>query len=1813
MTTVLFTGATMGITQGQPKEGLIAGHQYQIGKLITTGGTGAVYACRDIHANNSGLVLKMIPSLSLGPECTHDMSLELSLMQQLRHPNLVRTLDFGVMEGSGELFLVEERLNGVELFSATEGMSSEEVLSMMIELLKGLRYLHARGIIHGGLNPSRIIVCDGAMEERNERLKLIDFNQKCRPDPSRQSIGCGTLSYTAPEILLGDREDARSDLYATGVLLYQLLTRRLPFEDEDPGFLTQKQLQGRVDMRAIETLEKGRSISGVLNGLLEKDPAVRMPSADDAIAALNRILGKKNSDADEKEMECHFTAARLVGRETELSFLHERVRMVKECGRGNVAFISGEAGSGKSRVMAELRSMAVFDGIRVVEATCGEESPYSPYRQILDKVSHHGATIFRFDRVPRIAEADPFDSSSGFAAGQFHDLLTRELLRRLSRRPTLLLIHDFHWADKATCMVLDYVCADIQAFPVCLCVSLRHGENRDGDISGVMARTAGSEHVEILALEPLTRENIKQMVVGMTGDRGLRESLGDWIFRTVGGNPFFLEEMLKHLVEQGILKRASGEWKFIEDRLVDLDAPAGVGAVLKKRLSNLSTSAQALLNWLALFRRIVPKETMCRVMSVRPEEMAEILTELCQRQMVRIETIKNMQMVEFNHDLIAEIIRGNLPKGRARRMHRKIAEVIEVESGTESHLHELATHHMEGKTGEPSIRFALASAARSRAEFSHENALRCYDYVFRTRNRLSGEDLCTAAIEASDTMFALGMAGNAIDLLKKILIKSRGNQTALQARIFMQLALAYQHSGNLRMQERCCKTGLNLLGRHRDGNPDLTRAMLLAELAFGAVIQSRPLRGVRYLEKALDACPEQNATALKGRIQNLFASLFRVACKFHDALGAAERATAILPSSGESYLSCSAFSTLGFILMGLGRFSLALEKHKHAVELSAKNRSVILRSQALGNLAECLCRMGRVSEAFIAVEQAVKSVSDSNNPAIRHAFNAILAETKLASGDYAGARRILMDMERNDGNKSSLFTFGHACYIGADLNFTLGNFQEALKYVDLIRRHESAEAPFYERELAEAIEARILSLRGSVEQSLNRLLSLDRNVARKRWPYHRCIIQMHIGEMYAEQNRLAKAERYARNAHRLALAMRSMPLMRRARLLLGLIYSPLRQSAFQLEDTNRSAVSENERMTPASRAIEELQQSLRTGELSCPSESWRATAELALIHDLLGDTASSVDYARKAYEGLCKLEDHIPSEMLPVFYGAFERSRIKLDLVRLIDMGGTARAGRKRNAVKTYDDTNSRILLRLSSTVNSVRELRPLLESVLDQLIPVLDVGRAWIFLKDGEEKSFSPALGRNASQETLAAPERVCSGILEAVCGNGGPLISADTAKDSRIGKEFSSVSLPGKLFCAPLKVSDRIIGGIYADNPNAAENLSEQVINLFAAFCNLSAMAIENVRSCRGDERKSERNVTRNQRQDPYAEIVGKSASVERLKERIGLASSSPLDILITGDSGTGKELVARAIHRTGRRQSGKFIPVDCGSFSDNLAESEFFGYRKGAFTGASENRQGLLEASNGGILFLDEISNMPLPLQAKLLRVLQEREVRRIGELHTRKVDIQVIAATNKDLMEGIRNGGFRRDLYYRLNAMEIRVPPLRERSDDIPLLVDWFLEKTAEHEGGKYKRLQPEALERLKSYSYPGNIRELKNIMAGAYYSTKSGTIGPDELPPEVRGEGFDEPGESFAAAGIYRDIIEGRGTFDELVKEPFLKHQFGVSFVREIIRTALKDAGGRYRDAFFRLRIPDGRYASTIQLLKRHDCYHDFRPFRRNRQ
>jgi len=267
--------------------------------------------------------------------------------------------------------------------------------------------------------------------------------------------------------------------------------------------------------------------------------------------------------------------------------------------------------------------------------------------------------------------------------------------------------------------------------------------------------------------------------------------------------------------------------------------------------------------------------------------------------------------------------------------------------------------------------------------------------------------------------------------------------------------------------------------------------------------------------------------------------------------------------------------------------------------------------------------------------------------------------------------------------------------------------------------------------------------------------------------------------------------------------------------------------------------------------------------------------------------------------------------------------------------------------------------------------------------------------------------------------------------------------------------------------------------------------------------------------DTRNSGRAPRRAPAEVALSPIVGASARMQRLLKLVSRVAPTDSTVLILGESGTGKELVARSLHVLSKRAAGPFVPVNVGALPESLIESELFGSARGAFTGATSDRPGLVEEAHGGTLFLDEIGDMPLATQVKLLRTLENNEVRRLGENTPRLVDVRVIAATHRDLQAQVADGRFRGDLYYRLNVVQLEIPALRDRLEDVGLLASYFLERAAQRTGRKGLRLAPDAVALLLKHDWPGNVRELENAIEHAVAVTDAEVLGPQDLPASVR--------------------------------------------------------------------------------------------------
>jgi Nif-specific regulatory protein len=357
------------------------------------------------------------------------------------------------------------------------------------------------------------------------------------------------------------------------------------------------------------------------------------------------------------------------------------------------------------------------------------------------------------------------------------------------------------------------------------------------------------------------------------------------------------------------------------------------------------------------------------------------------------------------------------------------------------------------------------------------------------------------------------------------------------------------------------------------------------------------------------------------------------------------------------------------------------------------------------------------------------------------------------------------------------------------------------------------------------------------------------------------------------------------------------------------------------------------------------------------------------------------------------------------------------------------------------------------------------------------------------------PRVASRLGRLRLPAHQGIAGAVFDAGKPEWIPAVSADPRFCQDVDRTTGATTRA--LLCAPLASHQGRLGVLQVVNPRSGTS-AEHDLTFLEALAGSVAVALENARlyaalKASEERLRTEVGVLRRDlaRQGSFAEIVGRSPVMTDVFRLMESAAASPVTVLIEGETGTGKELVARALHRAGARATEPFVAINCAALPESLLESELFGHRKGAFTGAIQDRRGLFEAADGGTIFLDEVGEMPLAMQAKLLRVLQEGEVTPIGDHRPRRVDVRVIAATNRDLVDAIQRHAFRQDLYYRLAIFPIVLPPLRARRDDVPLLVDSFVAAASQRHGKRIGGVEPSALERLVRFPWPGNVRELQN--------------------------------------------------------------------------------------------------------------------------
>jgi transcriptional regulator with GAF, ATPase, and Fis domain len=371
--------------------------------------------------------------------------------------------------------------------------------------------------------------------------------------------------------------------------------------------------------------------------------------------------------------------------------------------------------------------------------------------------------------------------------------------------------------------------------------------------------------------------------------------------------------------------------------------------------------------------------------------------------------------------------------------------------------------------------------------------------------------------------------------------------------------------------------------------------------------------------------------------------------------------------------------------------------------------------------------------------------------------------------------------------------------------------------------------------------------------------------------------------------------------------------------------------------------------------------------------------------------------------------------------------------------------------------------------------------------------------------------VARNLKQENIAdAVTQLSDSIIAKVVKELRPLIISDAMNDEEFSGSKSVMKLKlSSVICVPLLERGKLLGLIYVGNDSVVDLFQEEMMRALNVFAAQASLIISNALLLQ-ELKVDNRRLSERLEQMRFGDIIGSSKAMQDVFNKVEKVAATDISVLITGETGTGKELIAREIHRRSARANGPFVTINCGAIPENLLESELFGHVKGAFTGAVANKQGKFQSASSGTLFLDEIGEMPLALQVKILRALQEKVVVRVGDTRPETVDIRVLTATNRNLEDEIKSGNFREDLYYRLNVVNLHLPPLRVRGDDVLVIARYLLSRYSREYEARARGFSPNAMVAIRKYHWPGNIREMENRIKKAVVLTEGNLVGPEDL-------------------------------------------------------------------------------------------------------
>jgi DNA-binding NtrC family response regulator/tetratricopeptide (TPR) repeat protein/serine/threonine protein kinase len=1247
-----------------------------------------------------------------------------------------------------------------------------------------------------------------------------------------------------------------------------------------------------------------------------------------------------------------------------------------------------------------------------------------------------------------------------------------------------------------------------------------------------------------LTLAPLADAESQALCLNLMGYPPSAALLESLVPRCAG-SPFYLSEHVRYLYETGILSLSEGYWICGPTQEDPSSVPLSICAHIGSRLRLLRPEDKRALVFLSVLELPISAELLARVLRVSAGEMYETMQRLERADLISLSGSLFKPMVNISHSWITDVIRSSLAESDESRIHGEWASV-------------------------------LLSEYESTADINIQEALVLN--LMRTDKPQRAAPHFWAVI---DRLERAELYRHAADLLEKALHYLAVDLTSWD--LLNRAVQIFYRGGKLesscRLAEQCAAS--SAISKDK-------RAFLLSFIVRACLIQGRMREGISACEEGLALLADQSPRPLYEELQfQLLCCLVRTG----DLARAESIATEILEIQDQtSERFCHALYLFFYYLKG--SYKQAITWERQATESAFKHGEQIRYIGRLLNLGTLLSEMGRWSEAS-SIARYCRGVSESTgnselsvySRSLQHSLRRKLGQHSEAMADIHDSLLLNARSTRNQYAESELLLEA-----AKNCSYQL-NPEIAVHYLDGCLAAQQDDAGVRSTQIDERIargwsllllgrsdeafeavsgldpeempreRGRLLLLRGKLHLELgqNEEALTEAHAALACYPtgmpYYRTRAIYLLAEVLLARDELTEAEKLLKQGLEIACSKFYVPLMVRGHLL----------KAEWLFKTGRHGLARVH--------------CLRSLQLSREVERPGLYAE---IYHMLGRTEAVLQRRENALQHYARA--------------------LQLLKERMLNLSPENRESFSRRYIEPIERDRARLLSETGSPIS----LHTLF-SILRRLISTAQSGEG-----PAEVGNLALAAIGNAFEELSAnlfvsPPEGGDFALVASLgrCGRSGRhLLETDTGGPAFVFSSDPLRSQEGKptFLGIPLRSRSRCLGLLYVESTRSA--ITEAEID----FLGCVAAVLEGHLAAQLETKVEQADISPLLVLRDGTPIIGTHARMASLFAEIRKIAPSHSTVLISGESGTGKELVARAIHDFSRRFAGPFVAVNCSALPADLIESELFGHRRGSFTGALVDKKGLFEAAGGGTLFLDEIATMPVDLQGRLLRAIEQKRIRRIGETHERPVDVRIVTATNQPLPDLVRLRLFREDLYHRLNVHRLQLPPLRERASDIPVLVNGFVKRLNQRERLQ-KRLAAEAISMLQRYQFPGNVRELENIVESAYQMCEGTNIRVADIAGRLQGGDGADAGARSRVQSMAEELAAGRLDFWTGVRDRFLNRDLSRNEVRELITLGLTVQEGSYRRLVSYFNIADSDYKRFLTFLSSYGCKVDYRSFR----